>query len=237
MITETVFLLPAAAAGIALLHTILGPDHFLPFAAMAEARGWTNRRMLLVTGACGLAHLGSSIVLAFIAASLGWSLTTLAGIEGLRGDLAAWLLLGFGVAYAAWGFKRAQRARAHDHPHAHADGTVHTHLHAHAREHLHVHPRPAMGSFAAWSLFVIFLFGPCEPLIPLLLVPAAQGDYLTLALVIGVFSVVTIGAMLAGVWALRAGWRKVARPGWQQHVPVAAGSTIALCGVAMLLGL
>ena len=53
----------AAAGGIAFLHTILGPDHYLPFIVMARARSWSMARTLLVTAVCGLGHVASSILL------------------------------------------------------------------------------------------------------------------------------------------------------------------------------
>ena len=33
--------LALTAAAIAFVHTLLGPDHYLPFVAMAKARGWS----------------------------------------------------------------------------------------------------------------------------------------------------------------------------------------------------
>jgi hypothetical protein len=64
------------------------------------------------------------------------------------------------------------------------------------------HESGRRGPVAVWTLFIIFPFGPCEPLVPLLLVPAAQGRWLTLAGTALVFSTVTILAMLAAVLAM-----------------------------------
>ena len=66
----------------------------------------------------------------------------------------------------------------------HANGTMHSHGHAHSGEHVHVHEETGDlgdgvrdgGSMTPWVLFTIFLFGPCEPLIPLLMYPAAKGN-------------------------------------------------------------
>ncbi len=35
-----------SAAGIALTHTLMGPDHYLPFVAMAVERRWSWRKLL-----------------------------------------------------------------------------------------------------------------------------------------------------------------------------------------------
>ena len=37
-------ILSLSAAGIAILHTALGPDHYLPFAALGTARRWSLAR-------------------------------------------------------------------------------------------------------------------------------------------------------------------------------------------------
>ena len=63
------------AAGIALLHTSLGPDHYLPFAALAKAHNWSVRRTLWVTAGCGIGHVSASLLLGLLAAMAGWSLS------------------------------------------------------------------------------------------------------------------------------------------------------------------
>ena len=47
----------AAAGGVAFLHTLLGPDHYLPFIVLARARSWSKTRTLVVTTICGLGHV------------------------------------------------------------------------------------------------------------------------------------------------------------------------------------
>lgn len=227
--------LPASAAGIAVLHTLLGPDHYLPFAALGAARGWSTPRTLLVTGVCGLAHVVASVVLAAAAGALGWSATRLAGIDESRGTLAAWLLLAFGALYAWRAFASGARTQPHAHEHVHADGTRHHHAHDHRREHLHPHAAPGATGFTAWTLFIIFLFGPCEPLVPLLLAPAAVQNAQAMLGVLAAFTVATLCSMLAAVYVLRAGLLRAARGAWQRYAHAGAGMSIACCGVAMLL--
>jgi ABC-type nickel/cobalt efflux system permease component RcnA len=129
-------------------------------------------------------------------------------LQAGRGRLAGWLLIGFGLAYLAWGIKRAIGRRPHSHWHSHGDGTLHLHRHVHAGQHLHAHTAEAghghdhhekARNITPWILFTIFLFGPCEPLIPLLMVPAASGEWWQLALVAGTFSIATLTAMLGAV--------------------------------------
>ena len=53
----------AASAAVAITHTVLGPDHYLPFLMLAHARRWSRAKTVAVTLACGVGHVGSSIVL------------------------------------------------------------------------------------------------------------------------------------------------------------------------------
>lgn len=228
-----------SAATIGVLHTALGPDHSLPFIALARARRWSARRTALITTLCGLAHVASSALLGLAGLALGSAVFHFERIDAARGDIAAWMMLAFGLAYAAWGVRVALRPGEHVHAHAHADGTLHRHPHRHSGEHLHPHDGAPQREpvTSAWALFLIFGFGPCEPLIPLLLYPAATGSLGASALVIGVFGLATIATMLAVVFAALAvtplvRWPRLAR--WEHAI---AGGVVAACGIAMHAGL
>lgn len=235
----TLALLLAAAASIGVAHTAAGPDHYVPFIALSRASNWTLARTVAVTLLCGIAHVLGSVLLGLLGIAFGWSLGALGAVESGRGDIAGWLLTGFGLAYLAWGIRAALRNRTHSHLHVHADGTVHDHPHHHHGEHGHVHPETGRSSpgATAWVLFIIFVFGPCEPLIPLLMYPAAMHSAVTVALVTLVFGLATLTTMLAvvllGVYGLRlATWRGVERFG-----PVLTGAALTACGLAVTLGL
>ncbi len=234
--SQDLTLLVGSAASLAFLHTILGPDHYLPFAAMARARDWSMRRTLWITVLCGLGHVLGSVVLGALGIAAGIGLRSLEMFESNRGEIAGWLLLAFGLAYFAWGMVRALRNRPHAHHHVHPDGTRHEHVHTHQDEHLHPHAEEGK-RLVPWALFVVFLLGPCEPLIPLLMFPAVTHGPGAVVLVATVFSVVTIVTMtslaLFAVWGLRFAWtRRVERFG---H-PV-AGALVFMCGAAIKLGL
>ena len=130
---------------------------------------------------------------------LGVTVGRLEQMEGGRGSLAAWMLIGFGLAYTAWGLRQAHRNRRHTHWHHH-DGITHAHEHSHHDAHAHVHQAPASPkSLTPWVLFVIFILGPCEPLIPLLMYPAARVDATGVIVVTAVFGIVTVVTMLMAV--------------------------------------
>ena len=230
-------LILATAATIAVVHTALGPDHYLPFVAMAKARRWGAVKTASVTALCGLGHAMGSVLLGLIGVSTGVAVAKLEWFESSRGELAAWALIALGLVYLAWGLKRARRRHAHSHLHAHADGTVHAHAHSHDRDHVHVHDAPGNATLVPWSLFLIFILGPCEPMIPLMMAPMAAGDVFGLIAVVTTYTAVTLATMLAIVFAALKGLR-FAAGGVARYGHALAGGVVAMCGFAMaFLGL
>lgn len=234
------------AASIGFLHTLLGPDHYLPFIMMAWARKWSAVRTLWITSACAIGHIGSSVVLGFVGVAFGLALKGLVGAESFRGNVAAWLLIAFGLAYFIWGIRLVYRRHPHQHAHPHPGPHVHTgdaarphlHPHTHFGEHAHVHDVDSAKTITPWVLFVIFVFGPCEPLIPLLMYPAASGGLFDLFVVTAVFGTVTLATMLAAVMLGRAGVNFLPLRAIQRYSHALAGATILLCGLAIqFLGL
>lgn len=247
--SDSVGALCATAAGLGFVHTLLGPDHYLPFVAMSRARGWSLAKTTAITLLCGLGHVLSSVVIGVIGIAVGIAVLALETVENLRGDLAAWLLLAFGLAYSVWGIRNAIRRKPHTHLHVHADGTVHRHEHGHTGNHAHVHTPPCVpangpqvkprggGDTTPWILFLIFVFGPCEPLIPLLMYPAATGSKWGIVVVALIFGVTTLATMTTIVGLACMGVRRLALGRFQRFSHALAGLLVVACGAAMLLGL
>jgi nickel/cobalt exporter len=231
-------MLAASAAAIAFAHTVLGPDHYLPFVAMAKARGWSMAKTLRITLFCGVGHLAGSVVLGLVGITVGVQLSSLNWMEGVRGNIAAWMLIGFGLAYTAWGLRQAHRNRPHTHWHHH-DGVSHLHEHRHQEAHAHVHDRAAGSrSLTPWFIFVIFVLGPCEPLIPLLMYPAARESTTGVVVVTMVFALVTVLTMSLAVAIALLGLKTIKISRLEPYGHAVAGSTILACGLAIaLLGL
>ena len=236
--TAEVNVLIITAASIGFFHTIFGPDHYLPFVMMSWARKWSLLKTILITILCGLGHIGSSVVLGMAGVGLGLAVKKLEIFESFRGNLAAWLLIAFGLVYFVWGLHRAYCNRLHEHGHTHANDLMHSHEHSHNREHAHAHNEKSAVNIAPWTLFVIFIFGPCEPLIPILMYPAAQNSLFAMLAVTFVFGAATIITMLGAVLIARAGMNILPLRGMQRFAHVIAGATICLCGLAIqFLGL
>ena len=93
---------------------------------------------------------------------------------------------------------------------------------------------PGARSTTFWALFVVFVLGPCEPLIPLFFLPASRGEWALAAAAAAVFSLVTIGVMLALVALARAGFERLALRRLERWSHALAGAVIALSGAAVL---
>lgn len=231
-------ILMTTAASIGFFHTLFGPDHYLPFIVMAQSGKWSLRKTFIITFLCGLGHVMSSIVLGLIGVFLGIAVSKLEIIEGFRGNLAAWALISFGLIYFIWGIQRAVRNKPHKHFHNHEDGSSHSHTHEHQNEHVHVHESASNKKMTPWILFVIFVLGPCEPLIPLLMYPAAKNSIMDMFLVALVFSCITIGTMLTVVIVSTFGINFVPKRHFEKYIHAISGAAIFLSGLAIqVLGL
>jgi len=236
--TPEITVLTLSAAAIAFVHTLLGPDHYLPFVAMAKARGWGMGRTLRITLACGVGHLAGSVIIGLLGIFLGVQLASLEWLEGVRGNFAAWALIAFGLVYTAWGLRQAYRNRPHSHWHSHGEVT-HDHVHTHHEAHAHLHEKPpAARSLAPWLIFVIFVLGPCEPLIPLLMYPAARESLAGVIMVSVVFGAVTVATMLLAVFLSVLGLRNIKLKPFERYGHALAGGAILVCGLSVaFLGL
>ncbi len=235
--SREIIILGATAASLGFIHTLLGPDHYLPFIMMARARKWSLLKTSWVTFLCGLGHVGSSILIGSIGVAFGITVTKLESVEAFRGDIAAWLFIGFGFIYFIWGLVRAIQNRPHAHWHIHGDGNKHIHDHTHEQNHVHTHEEKKK-NITPWILFTIFVFGPCEPLIPLLMYPAAMSNLWGVIFVTGLFALVTILTMISIVLLTSFGVNLVHVGRLERYSHALAGFMICLSGLGIVfLGL
>jgi len=232
-----------AAMTIGAVHTC-APDHWIPFAALARAEHWSARRTAAITAACGVGHVSVSVALGVLALVSGREVFQLFG-ERLE-SVSGLLLIGFGVAYGAWGLRSAVSARLH--AHAHAAGHAHVHLHSHVRALSSVSERPsaighqhsgvshepsAMTAVTPWTLFVLFSADPCVAVIPLIFASAPLGWAGTLA-VVAAYELATIATMVMLVLPARAA-AGLARGAWaDRYGDALAGAVVALIGIVVI---
>jgi len=212
--SKSYFLLLASTLSIAFLHA-LAPDHWMPFAVIGKAKKWSKPKLLIVTFISGIGHVGSSIILGGIGILLGLSLSKVKAVESQRGEIALWLLIGFGIAYTIWGLKKAR-----DYKHEHIDPHV-------------INSK----TVTFWTLFAVFVLGPCEPLIPLMFLATEYG-WAGIFMTSLVFSVITIIMMLMQTVLAYYGIQLIRHDIADRYSHAFAGLVIALTGgFVMLIGI
>ncbi len=234
---NSIAILSVTAISLGFFHTLLGPDHYLPFIVLSQAKNWTLRKTMWITFLCGAGHVLSSIVLGLIGIAVGISVTRLVHVESFRGNIAAWLFIAFGLVYMIISVRNLIKKKKHTHTHHHFGGEKHVHEHDHSDEHTHIHQSDVVKT-TPWILFLIFVFGPCEPLIPILMYPAAESNISGSIIVSILFSVTTIGTMMSIVLAFKLGLSKINLKPVEKYSHLIAGSMIFFSGLAIqFLGL
>lgn len=223
-------ILLTTAFSIGFIHTLIGPDHYLPFIVIGRARNWKLNKILTVTVLCGIGHVLGSVILGLIGVAGGVAVGLLEDVESVRGNIASWLLIGIGFAYGLWGLRVAWRAKAHTHTHTENGHTI-THSHTHLNQHELINGKPK--SITPWALFIVFVLGPCEPLIPILMYPAAAGHWSDLLWVTLVFGLTTIGTMTVIVTIAAKGLMTVRLGFLEPYMHALAGAIIVFSGLAI----
>lgn len=229
MLTEMQVLI-ITAISIASLHTLTGPDHYLPFIALSKARRWSLSKTIGWTILCGSGHVFSSVLLGLGGAALGWSFAQLNWFENIRGGIAGWIMLFFGLAYGCWGLYQASKNIAHKHFDFDEADNLYVFEHKHGEA---VLPKERH-KVTPWVLFIIFVLGPCEPMIPLLYFPAAKNSWFGMVVLIIIYTLVTLLTMLLMVIIGYFGFDffKVAK--MEKYVHALGGFTIFICGAGMV---
>lgn len=198
-------LLLISAFTIGALHS-LAPDHWMPFVALARAQQWNKWKITCSVFLAGLGHVSSSVVIGLVGITIGAATEHVSGWETVRGDVASLLLIGFGIAYMIYGLKQIGKRNAH------------------------VHDKAQTASY--WTLFILIMFGPCEPLIPLLFASSAFGWPNVIAAA-GVFGAATLIVMQLQVHVALWGISYIKVRIFEHTSDVLAGAAIVVTGIAI----
>jgi len=242
--TSDITILIITAASIGFIHTLTGPDHYLPFIVMSKARNWNMAKTLWITFLCGIGHVGSSIMIGSIGIAFGLGVKKIEYFESFRGNLAAWAFIIFGFAYFLWGLWKVIKGKPHKHIHINKHGKicVHDHNHKHQLKDVNIHNQPnkeeKSTSLTPWVLFTIFVLGPCEPLIPMLMYPASKTHTGWVIVIAAVFAIGTITTMIVIVALTMRGINFLPMKAFEKYMHAFAGAAICLSGCAIVfLGL
>lgn len=206
------------AATVGSLHS-LAPDHWVPFAALARARGWTRARTTRLAFFCALGHVTVSAIFGILAVLLGREAVEVFGTTLVAG--APLLLVGFGLAYLVWALWRISRKKIMHHV-DHLDGVPHDHGHGHQHRH-------GRHDLTAWGLFVLFCADPCIALIPMIIAASARG-WTAVGAVVVVYEIATIAAIVTLVRLAHAGASRVRFAWVDRYGDAVAGALILIVG-------
>ena len=213
---------------IGTVHTMIGVDHYLPFVVLSKSNKWSIKKTMLIVFICGIGHVLSSVLLGFVGLGVSSSLSTLVGIEDIRGTLATYFIIVFGLCYTIYALRKLYLNKPHTHM-VNGQEIMHDHHESKSiKDHVH------KNNNILWGLFILFVLGPCEPLIPLLMYPAATLNLSALISVTLVFSVSTISVMLGLTLLGVKGLDFIKIKSLEKYGETFAGLAITLCGVLMI---
>lgn len=131
-----------------------------------------------------------------------------------RNSLAAWILIVTGILYVLFGLRKTFQSRNRD----------------------AIFIDEKNNGRIRWILFLVFVLGPCEPLIPLMMHPAVMSQPRAVILTAGIFSLGTILTMLALVMGGCFGWNRFGLKMEGRFGYAAAGVLMIFSGAAVLFG-
>lgn len=190
------YLLFISAASLGFVHTILGPDHYVPFIVLSKARRWSSNKTMWITFFSGVGHVASSILIGMIGIALGISLNKLEYLESFRGEIVGWMLFAFGIGYTIYGIYKYFKSVDHLHlPQFLIPKRIRELQHLPTDENSKDNTK-----LTPWLLFLIFVFGPCEVLIPMLIFPAYKESTFGMVTVALIFGIATVLTMMVAVY-------------------------------------
>lgn len=220
------------ALSLGFIHTLLGPDHYLPFIVLSRARKWSLSKTLWITFFGGIGHIGGSVILGITGVALGISLSKLELIEAVRGNLVAWMLIVFGFFYMFYGVIKYLRNGHHAHlPRFLVPKSIRKYRHLPTSE--VEEEKEDTTKLTPWILFLIFVFGPCEVLIPLLIFPASEHNWFGVFAVSTLFGIATILTMLLTVFIGYTGTSLIRFKQVEKYMHIVAGSVILISGIGI----
>lgn len=223
---KELYLLIISAGSLGFVHTLLGPDHYLPFIVLSKARKWSTPKTMWITFISGIGHVGSSVLIGMVGIAMGISLSKLEAVESFRGELVGWMLFAFGILYTVYGLYKYVKSSHHMHlPKFLVPKKVRELQHLPTTE-----QEKDNTKITPWILFLIFVFGPCEVLIPMLIFPAYENSTFGMFAVALVFGIATVATMMLAVWIGHKGAAMVRFKRHERYWHLIAGIIILISG-------
>ena len=215
MIPET-FLIAGSAASVGFIHTILGPDHYLPLVAMARTNGWSGPKTATYTAFCGFSHVLGTILIGSLVFLLGLAFFNIETVQSIRRfcrvfSFTVWCnLFCMGCEMG-----NSQKRLKEDSEKVESQSST-------------------FSRCTPFALFYFFILEPCEPLIPLMSLGTENTEVFSSILVVSAFCGTTVLTMLFCVMLFYYG---ISRFSFfiklEDYMHAATGLIIFLCGTAI----
>lgn len=237
-----VWMLLVAAAGVAIVHSIL-PDHWVPLAVIGRAERWSLVRAGKIAAWTGVGHVAGSLMLGVILIIVGIGIGSIVRVEGW---VVGVILIATGIGFYLWGLSR-KPTHGHTHPHPHHEDGHHHHEHGghashshhdhHDHEHGigdqdHVAPRRGL----SWLIPVGVAASPDPTILPVFLAAATLGVVAAVEVVL-VYSLVTIISITLLTVLATAGGYQVQWPWLESNAETVTALVLVLMGIASIVAL
>lgn len=236
--TPSLLALALSAMTISIIHTVSGPDHYLPLIVFSRTRKWSLRKTIGWTILCGFGHIFATVVIGLLGVYLGWELSKQSWVQDIRGNLSGWSLLILGGIYLVWGLYKAFRGT----PHKHFDVTEnneiyvykHSHDHATARPGGEAHHHDHAVKVTPWILFMIFIMAPNDPMLPLLFYSGTRQSAVAVVVLILTFMLTKTLVMLTMVLLGCFGCKHLHLHILERFAQAIGGAVVTACGVGVV---
>lgn len=188
---------------ISLLHAVI-PNHWLPMLAIGRKQQWSLKETVQVTFISGLAHVVSTIIIGILLGVIGIQLS--GHIEGFTRIVGPSILVLMGLYFL----------RQH---------YVHHHFHLHKQQ----TTSKSKGKIIAALVTAMFL-SPCMEIEAYFLMAGAKGWWL-MALIAGMYAVVTLAGMLLWVRFAYNGLIKLNWHKWEHNAGLISGGVLIVTGL------
>jgi len=230
MVLGSFLVLFLSTCGIAIIHTVSGPDHYLPFIALSKSRKWNYVTTMAWTLFCGMGHLISSLMIGMLGVLMGWGMHRYKILDDIRGGLSGWLMFFFGAIYLLWATQNVYRNKSHKHFESDDAGDLFVFEHRHGEVMI---PKEKY-KVTPWVIFVIFFVSPAEPLIPLFFAPSLQQAYFKLSLLIIGYVFSTLLSMTVMVMIGLYGLQFKSGLFSERYMSVLSACVLLLTGIGMI---
>lgn len=216
----------AGAAGSAAVHALI-PDHWVPFVLVGKKQGWSTGKTLMAAGLGAVSDSLLSVILGVAAILAGESVLHRFEPYHERIEMTGgFILVAFGLTYAAWALWRSKKSAPH----------FHMHFHSHGHDgHSHTHADSLAGKATFVSLILVAGMSPCFVSVPIFAgAIGLPGPFQ--AVLVGTYLTVTVAASLAVAWTALAIHRELKLPFLERHAETVSGLVLAATGLFLLLG-